>query len=71
MKKIPKIKLLLTNDDEFDSSNIKSNTVLFFYPKALTGGCSDEVADFQHFLNKFKKLGYEISEGRKKGGISG
>ena len=26
MKKIPKIKLLLTNNDEFDSSNIKSNT---------------------------------------------
>ena len=60
MKKIPKIKLLLTNNKEFDSSNIKSPTVLFFYPKALTGGCSVEVADFQNYLNKFKKIGYEI-----------
>ena len=60
MKKIPKIKLLLTNDKEFDSLKIKSPTVLFFYPKALTGGCSVEVADFQNYLNQFKKLGFEI-----------
>ena len=60
MKKIPKIKLTLTNEKEFDSLKIKSPTVLFFYPKALTGGCSVEVADFQNFLNKFKKIGYEI-----------
>ena len=60
MKKIPKIKLSLTNDKEFDSSNMKSPIILFFYPKALTGGCSVEVADFQDHLNKFKKIGYEI-----------
>ena len=60
MKKIPKIKLSLTNDKEFDSLNIKSPIILFFYPKALTGGCSVEVADFQDHLNKFKKIGYEI-----------
>ena len=47
MKKIPKIKLQLTNEDEFDSSKLKNKTVLFFYPKALTGGCSVEVTDFQ------------------------
>ena len=60
MKKIPKIKLTLTNEKEFDSLKIKSPTVLFFYPKALTGGCSVEVADFQNYLNKFKKIGYEV-----------
>ena len=60
MKKIPKIKLTLTNEKEFDSLKIKSPTVLFFYPKALTGGCSVEVSDFQNYLNKFKKIGYEI-----------
>ena len=60
MKEIRKIKLLLTNDKEFESLKIKSPTVLFFYPKALTGGCSVEVADFQNYLNKFKKLGFEI-----------
>ena len=60
MKKIPKIKLQLTNEKVFDSSQIKSPVILFFYPKALTGGCSVEVADFQSYLNKFKKLGYDI-----------
>ena len=60
MKKIPKIKLILTNEKEFDSLKIKSPTILFFYPKALTGGCSVEVSDFQNYLNKFKKIGYEI-----------
>ena len=60
MKKFPKIKLLLTNGKEFESSKIKNSIVLFFYPKALTGGCSLEVADFQNYLNKFKKLGYNL-----------
>ena len=60
MKKIAKIKLLLTNEKVFDSFKIKNPTILFFYPKALTGGCSIEVADFQTFLNKFKKLGYDV-----------
>ena len=50
MKKIPKIKLQLTNEDQFNSSKIINKTVLFFYPKALTGGCSIEVADFQKYL---------------------
>ncbi len=60
MKKIPKIKLQLTNDKEFDSSNLKNKTVLFFYPKALTGGCSVEVADFQKYLIKFNKIGFDV-----------
>ena len=60
MKKIPKIKLQLTNDNEFDSSNLKNKTVLFFYPKALTGGCSVEVADFQKYLTKFNKIGFDV-----------
>ena len=60
MKKIPKIKLQLTNDGLFDSSKIKNNIVLFFYPKALTGGCSVEVADFQKHLSKFNKIGFDV-----------
>ena len=35
-------------------------TVLFFYPKALTSGCSVEVSDFQRKLSTFKKLGFDI-----------
>ena len=60
MKKLPKIKLQLTNEDQFDSSKIKNKTVLFFYPKALTGGCSIEVTDFQKNLKKFNKIGFDI-----------
>tara|TARA_B100000674_G_scaffold426965_1_gene381483 strand:+ start:175 stop:618 length:444 start_codon:yes stop_codon:yes gene_type:complete len=60
MKKIPKIKLQLTNENEFDSSKLKNKTVLFFYPKALTGGCSIEVVDFQKNLTKFNKIGFDV-----------
>ena len=60
MKKIPKIKLQLTNKDQFDSLKIINKTVLFFYPKALTGGCSIEVTDFQKYLKKFNKIGFDV-----------
>ena len=35
-------------------------TVIFFYPKAMTSGCTIEVQDFQENLNKFKKLKFNI-----------
>ena len=59
MSKLPNFKLKLINDTEIQSSRIKK-TVLFFYPKAMTSGCTIEVCDFQSNLNKFKKLGFEI-----------
>ena len=59
MKNLPKFKLMLFNNKEISSSEIK-NTILFFYPKAMTSGCTIEVCDFQSNLNKFKKLGFEI-----------
>ena len=59
MNKLPDFKLKLINDTEIKSSEIK-NTILFFYPKAMTSGCTIEVCDFQSNLNKFKKLGFEI-----------
>ena len=59
MNKLPKFKLRLFGNEEIKSSEIK-NTVLFFYPKAMTSGCTIEVCDFQSNLNKFKKIGFEI-----------
>ena len=56
MSKSIKFKLSLTNNTFFDSSKINKKTVLFFYPKAMTGGCSLEVQDFQKKLSTFKKL---------------
>ena len=59
MNKLPKFKLRLFDNEEIKSSEIK-NTVLFFYPKAMTSGCTIEVCDFQSNLSKFKKIGLEI-----------
>ena len=59
MKNIPNFKLRLIDNTEIQSSEIKK-TILFFYPKAMTSGCTIEVCDFQSNLNKFKKLGFKI-----------
>jgi len=59
MKKLPKFKLKLIDGSEVKSSEIKK-TILFFYPKAMTSGCTIEVCEFQSNLQKFKKLGFNI-----------
>ena len=59
MKKLPNFKLMVINGKELNSSEIKK-TILFFYPKAFTSGCTIEVCDFQSNFNKFKKLGFEL-----------
>lgn len=55
-----KFKLSLTNSSTLDSTKLDKKTVLFFYPKAMTGGCSIEVQDFQKKLSTFKKLGFDV-----------
>jgi thioredoxin-dependent peroxiredoxin len=60
MKKKIKFKLQLTDSTLFDSSKINKKTILFFYPKAMTSGCSIEVEDFQKKLSIFKKLGFDV-----------
>jgi len=59
MKKLPNFKLKLTDNTEIKSSEIRK-TVLFFYPKAFTSGCTIEVCDFQSNFNKFKKIGFQL-----------
>jgi len=60
MTKKIKFKLSLTNDSLLDSTKLDNKTVLFFYPKAMTSGCSIEVQDFQKKLSTFKKLGFDV-----------
>ena len=60
MIKFPSFKLTLTDGSIFQSSSIKNKTILFFYPKAMTSGCTIEVQEFQNFLIKFKKIGFTI-----------
>ena len=59
MKKLPVFKLKLIDGSELKSSEIKK-TVLFFYPKAMTSGCTIEVCDFQANYDKFKKIGFNL-----------
>ena len=59
MTKLPNFKLKLINNTEIKSSEIKK-TILFFYPKAFTSGCTVEVRDFQTYYNKFNKIGFQL-----------
>ena len=59
MKKIPNFSLNLTDGSVFHSNDV-DNIILFFYPKALTPGCTIEVNEFQNNLDKFQKLNFNI-----------
>ena len=60
MKKLPTFSLTLIDGSILKSSSIKDKTILFFYPKAMTPGCTIEVQEFQNFLLKFKKIGFTL-----------
>ena len=60
MEKIPKFKISLIDGSDFVSFAIKTKTILFFYPKAMTPGCTIEVNDFQKHYKKFQDLGFTI-----------
>ena len=61
MNKAKNFKLLGTSNKIVELNKIKSKfTVLYFYPKDDTPGCTLETKDFNLFYNKFKKLNCEI-----------
>ena len=61
MNKAKNFKLLGTSNKLVELNKIKSKyTVLYFYPKDDTPGCTLETKDFNSFYNKFKKLNCEI-----------
>jgi peroxiredoxin Q/BCP len=53
---------LLNQDGETVSSSDYAGTrmILFFYPKAMTPGCTTESCDFRDNYQVFKDAGYEI-----------
>jgi len=59
VKKLPNFKLKMIDGSLLKSSEIKK-TILFFYPKAMTSGCTIEVSDFQTNIKKFEKIGCQI-----------
>ena len=61
MRKAKNFKLLGTSNKLVELNKIKSKyTVLYFYPKDDTPGCTLETKDFNSFYNKFIKLNCEI-----------
>ena len=61
MKKAKNFKLLGTSNKLVELNKIKSKyTVLYFYPKDDTPGCTLETKDFNSFYNKLIKLNCEI-----------
>ncbi len=61
MKKAKNFKLLGTSNKLVELNKIKSKyTVLYFYPKDDTPGCTLETKDFNSFYDKFTKLNCKI-----------
>ena len=60
MKNLPAFNLSLIDGSILKSSSITNKTILFFYPKAMTAGCTIEIQEFQNSLSKFKKIGFTI-----------
>jgi peroxiredoxin Q/BCP len=59
--KVPDFELEGTNSLSFTLSNfIGKYIIIYFYPKDLTPGCTNEGIDFKDNINKFKKLNVEV-----------
>ena len=56
----PNFKLLNQNDDLVEFNNIKNKTILFFYPKDNTPGCTKEAIGFSENLEKINSFGYSV-----------
>ncbi len=59
--KAPSFALIDQNGDKVKLSNFKGQRViLYFYPAAMTPGCTKQACDFTDNLNTFKVSGYVI-----------
>jgi peroxiredoxin Q/BCP len=57
----PDFEALDHNGETFRLSNLRGRyVVLYFYPKAMTSGCTREGIRFNELLEEFKKLGVEV-----------
>lgn len=60
-KKLPAFKVKSSSGEDFGLNNLKGKkTVLYFYPKDSTPGCTTESIEFNELLPKFKKMGVQI-----------
>tara|TARA_E500000178_G_scaffold331128_1_gene363721 strand:+ start:1092 stop:1550 length:459 start_codon:yes stop_codon:yes gene_type:complete len=56
----PNFKLFNQDDDLVEFNNIKNKTILFFYPKDNTPGCTKEAIGFSENLEKINSFGYSV-----------
>ena len=59
-EKVPNFILPNQNDEIINMKNIKSNLVLFFYPKDNTPGCTLEAIDFSKNIGAINDLGFLV-----------
>ena len=59
-KKAPNFLLSDQNSKEVELYKLKSNLILFFYPKDNTPGCTKEAISFSKYKNKINSLNYQI-----------
>ena len=59
-KKAPNFLLFDQNNNEIELYKLKSNLILFFYPKDNTPGCTKEAISFTKYKKKINSLGYKI-----------
>ena len=59
-KKAPNFLLLDQNNKQVELYKLKSNLILFFYPKDNTPGCTKEPISFSKYKNKINSLNYHI-----------
>ncbi len=61
-EKCPQFKAVNQNGESFDSKDLIGikKTVIFFYPKDFTPGCTAEVCGFRDNYEKFKELNCEV-----------
>ena len=58
--KAPNFRIFNQNEEIIDLKSIKSNLILFFYPKDATPGCTKEAVAFSKSITKFNNLGYLV-----------
>ncbi|MFT4186820.1 MAG: thioredoxin-dependent thiol peroxidase [Micrococcaceae bacterium] len=57
----PEFTALDTHNNEVSLSDFKGGkVVIYFYPKAMTPGCTKEACDFRDNLEAFKDSGYKV-----------
>ena len=59
--KAPDFTLPTDTGDEVSLSGLRGRKVIvYFYPAAMTAGCTTQACDFTESLNSFKGAGYEV-----------